>query len=435
MKTKILLIVLLLPIAALAAFWWTMDRKQPELVLEPGQQFVSPKTQFSLTARDPLSGLKRVQVTLRQDGRDHILLNQSFDPPLPEYTGAFSFAGLGLGDGPIELEVTARDNSRNNWFNGNVSRTVHALVLDTKPPRIGTEAATRYVRQGGVGCVGYTVSEAAAQTGVQIGSAFFPGYEHTPGKYLSFYTYPYNLAVGTSPVLVASDIAGNKAQVGINVVIQPAAFKRDNLPVSENFLRMVMPQFQSDAESTLEELLQTFLKVNSETRAKNDGKIAEVSADTTPVVHWQGTFVRLPNAAPRAGFADHRTYFYSGKPIDETYHLGVDLASLARSPIPAANNGRVVFAEDLGIYGLTVIIDHGFGLQTLYGHLSEISVSTGDIVSRSQTIGLTGETGLALGDHLHYGVYVAGVPVNPIEWWDAQWIDHRIAECVRGVGK
>jgi murein DD-endopeptidase MepM/ murein hydrolase activator NlpD len=435
MKTKILFILLLLPIAALTAMWWAMDRKQPEVVLEPAQQFVSPKTQFSVRASDVHSGIKKIQVTLRQGGRDHILLNQSFDSPLPEFTGSFSFAGLGLGEGPVELEIAARDNSRNNWFNGNVSRTVHALVLDTKPPRIGTEAATRYVRQGGVGCVGYSVSEASVQTGVQIGTAFFPGYEHASGKYLSFYTYPYNLAVGTSPVLMASDIAGNKAQVGINVVIQPGAFKRDNLPVSENFLRMVMPQFQGDAESTLEELLQTFLKVNSETRAKNDGKIAEISADTTPVVHWQGTFVRLPNAAPRAGFADHRTYFYGGKPIDEAYHLGVDLASLARSPIPAANNGRVVFAEDMGIYGLTVILDHGFGLQTLYGHLSEISVSTGDMVSRGQTIGLTGETGLALGDHLHYGVYVAGVPVNPIEWWDAQWIDHRIAECVRGVGK
>jgi murein DD-endopeptidase MepM/ murein hydrolase activator NlpD len=435
MKTKILLIFLLLSIITLAVLWWRLDKDQPVLTLGPDQQFVSPKTQFVIAANDPGAGLKSIKATLRQNGREHVLLTELFDVPQAQFNGSFSLSGLGLGDGPIEIEIVAKDHSKKNWFNGNTARILASLVLDTKPPKITTESATRYVRQGGVGCVSYTLSEGVAQTGVQVGSIQFPGYEHAPGKYVAFYSYPYDLAMGASPTLLATDIAGNKSQSGINVVIQPGAFKKDNLNVSENFLRLKMPQFQSEQDGSMEGLFETFLKVNRDIRTKNDVRIVQAGSETTATIPWEGTFVRLPNAAPRAGFADHRTYLYKGQKVDETYHLGVDLASLARSPIPAANHGRVVMAEDLGIYGQTVILDHGFGLQTLYGHLSEIHVAPGDQVRKGQPLGLTGETGMALGDHLHYGVYVSGMPVNPIEWWDAQWIDFRISECVRDVGK
>ena len=116
--------------------------------------------------------------------------------------------------------------------------------------------------------------------------------------------------------------------------------------------------------------------------------------------------------------------------MDEQYHLGIDLASTQNAPIPAANAGKVVFAGPLGIYGQTVILDHGMGLQTLYGHLSSIQVAPGDVVAKDQIIGISGQTGLALGDHLHYGVLIAGIPVNPVEWWDPNWIKTRITDCL-----
>jgi hypothetical protein len=435
MKSKILLVLVLLSMFTLTALWWSLDKEPPTLILGPDQQYVSPRTQFSIEAHDAGSGLRSIQITARQSGREHVLLSRHFDPPQPRFSDTFSLSGMGLGDGPFDIEIHAKDDSKNNWLNGNIARIVTDLVLDTRPPRITTETATRYVRQGGVGCVGYTLSEPVAETGVQVGHVFFPGHEHASGKYLAFYSYPYDMEMGSSPLLTAEDLAGNRAQAGINVTIQPGAIKRDSLSISDNFLRLKMPQFQDGAESTMEELFQTFLTVNTRVREENDSRIAVIGAKTAPEVFWEGTFVRLPNAAPRAGFPDHRTYLYQGKKIGETYHLGVDLASVARAPIPAANNGRVVFADDLGIYGQTVILDHGFGLQTLYGHLSEIHVAVGERVSRGQPLGLTGETGMALGDHLHYGVYVSGMPVNPIEWWDAQWIDFRISECVRFIAK
>ena len=106
-------------------------------------------------------------------------------------------------------------------------------------------------------------------------------------------------------------------------------------------------------------------------------------------------------------------------------HLGFDLASLKNSPAPAANSGVVAFAGPLTIYGNTVIVDHGLGLQTLYGHLSSLAVKEGDEVKQGQELGRTGTTGLAVGDHLHFEVLIQGISVTPVEWWDGKWIrDH-----------
>ena len=72
------------------------------------------------------------------------------------------------------------------------------------------------------------------------------------------------------------------------------------------------------------------------------------------------------------------------------------------------------------------MIDHGYGLQTVYGHLSEFLVKKGDMVKKGQTIGKTGSTGLAGGDHLHFTMQVDGVQVNAVEWWDPHWVKDRI---------
>ena len=132
-----------------------------------------------------------------------------------------------------------------------------------------------------------------------------------------------------------------------------------------------------------------------------------------------------------SGFADHRTYLHAGDEIDQQVHLGFDLASTANAPIRAANAGRVIFADYLGIFGNCVVIDHGMGLQSLYAHLSSIDAATGDEVGRDDVIGLSGQTGLAGGDHLHFAVLLHGQPVSPVEWWDANWIEDRILRKLR----
>jgi murein DD-endopeptidase MepM/ murein hydrolase activator NlpD len=145
-------------------------------------------------------------------------------------------------------------------------------------------------------------------------------------------------------------------------------------------------------------------------------------------LYWKGAFLRLPNSARRAGFADHRIYKYKGHIIDRQTHMGIDLASVAQSPVLASNTGKVIFAEGLGIYGKTVIIDHGFGLFSMYSHLSSFNVKKGQMVPKGDIIGRTGVTGLAGGDHLHFGMLVHNTFVNPVEWWDASWIKNNISD-------
>jgi len=127
-----------------------------------------------------------------------------------------------------------------------------------------------------------------------------------------------------------------------------------------------------------------------------------------------------------ASFGEDRTYWYGGKQVDRQIHLGVDLASTAHSAIPAANSGKVAFAGPLGIYGNTVLIDHGCGLFSMYSHLSRIETEVKKEVKKGETLGRTGSTGLAGGDHLHYSMLVHGVFVNPIEWWDEHWIKDNV---------
>jgi murein DD-endopeptidase MepM/ murein hydrolase activator NlpD len=93
-----------------------------------------------------------------------------------------------------------------------------------------------------------------------------------------------------------------------------------------------------------------------------------------------------------------------------------------------------VYAAPLGIYGNCVVIDHGYGLQSLYGHLSEIGVKEGDAVQRGQVIGKSGQTGLAGGDHIHFSMLLEGVQIDPKEWWDAHWIADHVAKRVELPG-
>jgi murein DD-endopeptidase MepM/ murein hydrolase activator NlpD len=175
--------------------------------------------------------------------------------------------------------------------------------------------------------------------------------------------------------------------------------------------------------------------INGELRRKNNDKIASFAAQTKPELLWRGVvFHPFSNTAVESAFADHRIYMYNGKEIDQQVHLGFDLASFAGTPIVSANRGIVVFADELGIYGNCVIVDHGLGVQSLYGHLSSIEVKAGQTIEKEQQIGRSGMTGMAGGDHLHFTMLVNGKMVNPVEWWDAHWIQDRILRKLKAAG-
>ena len=150
---------------------------------------------------------------------------------------------------------------------------------------------------------------------------------------------------------------------------------------------------------------------------------------------WRGVvFHPFTNTAVESAFADQRTYIYKGKEVDQQVHLGFDLASFTGTPIVSANRGKVLFADELGIYGNCVIIDHGMGVQSLYATSRRSTSRPAQMVEKEQQIGRSGMTGMAGGDHLHFTMLVNGQMVNPVEWWDAHWIEDRILRKLRGAG-
>jgi murein DD-endopeptidase MepM/ murein hydrolase activator NlpD len=103
--------------------------------------------------------------------------------------------------------------------------------------------------------------------------------------------------------------------------------------------------------------------------------------------------------------------------------------------ILTSNSGTVVYADYNGIYGNMPMIDHGLGLYTLYGHCSNILVKTGDEVNAGFSIAQTGKSGLALGDHLHFGILVQGIEVRPEEWMDSKWIRDNVDKIFKSADK
>ena len=189
-----------------------------------------------------------------------------------------------------------------------------------------------------------------------------------------------------------------------------------------------MPEILSQSPEVRDQgsLLANYLTINGDLRRINGETLAALGADSNASCAWNEVFLQMHNAQVMSAFADRRTYYFEGEAVDQQDHLGFDLASVRRAPIQAANAGRVVLARYFGIYGNTVVVDHGYGLQSLYAHLAEIRVAEGEVVERGQTVGLSGETGLAGGDHLHFTMLLHGLAVNPREWWDAHWLTDRL---------
>jgi len=312
-------------------------------------------------------------------------------------------------------------------------------------PMIAVLSTKHYINLGGSEMVVYRATPADVESGVQVGDLVYPGYPASgaklegvnitdPAVKLAFIALRYDQDVNTPMFAYAKDEAGNAARAEFDRMTFPKPFKKSRIELDDTFLNRVIPAI---LETTTEvapqgDMLQKFLAVNGDLRRKNAEKIASFAKQSAPAILWGGAvFHPFTNTAVEAAFADQRTYVYQGKDVDRQTHLGFDLARVVHSPVLAANGGKVMYAAPLGIYGNCVILDHGMGVQSLYGHLSSFSVKAGDTVQKEQELGKSGMTGMAGGDHLHFTMLVNGQMVNPVEWWDAHWIQDRIIRKLR----
>lgn len=350
-----------------------------------------------------------------------------------------------LQQGNARLIVTA---TRPSFLNLRTLSTTATKDFQVRlaPPRISVLSTHHYVNHGGSEMVVYLAMPADVASGVRVGDVEYPGYAAAGAGVadlapkVAFFALLPDQELNTRIAVFARDEAGNETSVGFVDDVFARPMKRSRIEIDATFIDRVVPEILEHSPELKtgspagDGMIPAFLKVNGDLRRINTDRIALFSRQSAPTKLWDGPFVQLGNSQVEASFVDHRTYFYKGKEIDQQVHLGFDLAVNARAPIVAANAGTALHADWLGIYGNAIVIDHGMGVQSLYGHLSSFGVKVGDRVTRGQTIGRSGMTGLAGGDHLHFTMLVGGRMVNPVEWWDSHWIQDRVERKLQAAG-
>jgi murein DD-endopeptidase MepM/ murein hydrolase activator NlpD len=415
----------------------------PILTLRTSGPAIGSKTEIVVGAKAPGRGLAGIRVEVEQEGRSHVVATKTHTPLAP-------WAFFGPHTETDELRVDVGRSSLPDLREGEAVVRVVAeraptwlrrpdpvvkelrLPVRLVPPAVSLLSTQNYVMQGGAGVVVYRVGKTAVRDGVRAGSWFFAGGPlpgGNEGDRFALFGVPWDLTDPADLRLEAEDDAGNLARVAFVDRFLPRPPVRDRISLSDDLMERMIPDIlrQTPGLTDHGDLLQNYLEVNRDLRRTNGAELVELGRRSVPRFLWTEPFLALRNAKVMSSFADHRTYVYQGREVDQQTHLGFDLAAVAHTPVPAANDGIVLLARYFGIYGNAVVLDHGYGLMSLYGHLSSIDVKEGQEVQRGEILGRTGATGLAGGDHLHFTTLVRGLPVNPTEWWDGHWIRDRVA--------
>jgi hypothetical protein len=432
------LFVLLLLLAVVGGVSYLGWRQSAPGVRAPGAlpRLVGQKTAFTVVLEAARGNVAQAEVRVAQGGKPAVAARlEGARGRRVELPVTLDTAALGLREGGATLEVWARDDFWRPLRFEDRPLQSQAITVDLTPPKVEVLAATQYLAQGGAGLVAFRAQGAVRAT-VMLGDLPMPSFpvgSADQGARVALIALPWNLAPGAPLRITAQDEAGNVATRGIAAEIKARRFPRDRIELKDAFLQVKVPELLPQHPAG-RPLIEGFLVVNRDLRAQAEAQKRKVGTTTAETPLWDGRFTQPRNTKVFANFAETRTYVHDGQEVDTQVHFGFDLASTRQSAVPAANAGAVAFAGPLTIYGNTVILDHGWGLQTLYAHLSRIDVKVGDAVEKGQELGRTGTTGLSGGDHLHFEVLVHGVSVTPLEWWDARWLRDHIAKPLAEAG-
>lgn len=440
---RVLLGIVLLGLVIVAARGAFRAGPAPVIAIEPAAKAIGVRTPVTVTATEASRGLSGVKIDFVQGDRTETLVAKTYNP-----ASAWAFGGTRTSSDTIRFEL-GRDVQKNlkqlpatirvtatragSWLR-HPAPVVKEIVLPVRltPPTLAVVSSFTYVSQGGCEAVVYRVGETSVKDGVKAGAWFFPGFPLPgggPQDRFALFAVPYDVDDTSKVRLTAEDEVGNSASATMIDKFFPSPLHRDTIPLDDAFLGKVVPSILSQTPELTDkgDLLANYLQINRDLRKTDNAHLMTLAASSQPRFLWTRPFQAMGSTKVMARFADRRSYVYRGKTVDQQDHLGLDMAGVAHAPVPAANDGVVVLAKFFGIYGNAVVVDHGYGLMSLYGHLSSIEVKEGQAVTRGQTLGRTGDTGLAGGDHLHFAILLQGLPVSPVEWWDAHWLTDRIS--------
>ena len=445
-------------IGGVVVAWVSAGRAEgPAVDIVRPTAFIGQRAAFEATVEAPNAAFTRLTAYVEQNGTIYPLFSLDENPDAAVRQESDTRVRVsrtfdreshpGLVPGPARVVLRATRPVLFGYREA-TSETGVDVTVRLDPPRLTPLSTLHYVNHGGSEFIVYRVTPSDVDSGVRVGDREYPGYpaagaglDGRDDLRVAFFSLSYDQDLTTPIELYARDPAGNVGSARFDFRVFEQRFRRSRISLSDGFLRRVVPGIVSrtpeladervDSTTTVSELLELYLFINGELRRRNRETVAALAPDTAARWLWDGPFRQLSNSQVESGFADHRTYLYADDEIDQQVHLGFDLASTSNTPIHAANAGTVIFSGYLGIYGNCVIIDHGMGLQSLYAHLSSIDVTPATPVDRDQQLGLSGQTGLAGGDHLHFAMLLQGHPVTPMEWWDEHWLEDRVRRKLR----
>ena len=455
MRVFLKFIVFLLVLAVLAggiAWFWAGRSAGPTIAIRQPGKFVGQNSSLEMMVEAPEGKFSSLDVTVEQGGKTLPVF--TLDQPKGDIRQEsaerlYIMRPVGkralpdLQSGPARIVVRA---SRPVLFGlRNVSSTTtHDVTVRLEPPQVAVLSTFHYINHGGSEFVVYRATPADVESGVRVGNIEYPGFPASgigitsdPALRIAYFALLFDQDLNTDFKVYARDPAGNEALASLDHQVFPKPYSKSRIEIDDRFIGRVVPAIASNSpqeQIPTDDLVSGFLKINGDLRRKNNQYLTDLAKKSVPEMLFKGAFQQLGNSQVEARFADTRTYVYKGQDIDRQVHLGFDLAVTANVPVVAAERGIVVHASDLGIYGNCVVIDHGLGVQSLYGHLSSIGVKVGDKIEKGAEVGRSGMTGLAGGDHLHFTMLVGGQQVTPVDWWSAQWFEDRVHRKIVAAG-
>lgn len=443
-KTFILVIIVAILASIVYLYNSVMFEQNKPEILVSDTVFWNLKSPIPIQVKDD-SGVKFVRITLSDGNNTVVLANEIFATPQKLISLEASYPKTAFFDkkSKLNMQIQTTDSSLWNFFMGNENVKNISLKIDTKKPNLYILTNSYSIVKGGSASVVFNAEDENLQE-LYIKTSSGEIYKPTPfykkNFYISLVSWKYN-AKDFQAHIVAVDKAGNISKERIKFYLLNKKYKTSTIGVTDKFINGKINDLANiytpeDAEKMNK--LEKFKFINETLRQDNEKKIKKVTSHVPNNLisnFHLFPFYPLKNAAAVASFGDHRYYKYGQTQVSESYHLGIDLASTAQANIVTSNDGVVVFAEDNGIYGNNLIISHGAGVYSLYGHCSSFNVSVGDKVKRGDVVAKTGVSGLALGDHLHFGILVQGIEVRPEEWMDPKWFIDNITNVVKDAQK
>lgn len=406
-------------------------------------QYWNLKEPIDVTIEDE-SGIKWYEVKMISSEGEKVLVQEALLKPEKklELKVEYPRMNYSIKDENIKIIITAVDSSQWDFFSGNSVSVAKSFIIDKKKPFVTLMTNSYGIYKGGSALVIFKANdENLKDMYIEVNKnkrfKVQPFYEE--GYFTSLVAWPVNEKKFDARIVV-EDKAGNSTRIHIPYYHKAKSYRTSKIKLSNRFLKGKIAELAYDLRETqgVEDSIEQFKIINEDVRAKNEKVIHTITSKISNEMISNFSikpFYPLKNAAKVASFGDHRLYYYNNEKVSESYHLGLDLASVKMGEIRTQNHGMTVFAEENGIYGNLPIIHHGMGLYTIYGHCSSVRVASGDGVKPNDQIANTGKSGYAMGDHLHFGVLVQGVEVRPEEWMDKEWINLNITEVMKNAKK